>query len=121
MMINGLLNRVAVALGIFVRSVKVVTDRYDYGPTAFLLAMLAGGLDPLGPDWLAKEFGKNARTLGIAYALTIFSSFLPSFWAGDDIHCRVQENIDTLASIYKGHNHSTCLVVKNETKRNICM
>ena len=102
MMKNGLLNRLAVVMGILLRFVKVVKDKFDYGTSTFLQAMLLATLHLLGPDWLNKEFGKNATTWGIAYALTVLSSFLPPFWAGVDVHYRVQEYLDTLGDIFKG-------------------
>ncbi|XP_078166492.1 aluminum-activated malate transporter 1-like [Carex rostrata] len=63
--------------------------------------MFSAFVDPLGPDLQTNEFATNIKSLIIAYGLIIFLTWCLSFFAGDEVHYRVQEIINDLADIFK--------------------
>ncbi|XP_016496645.1 aluminum-activated malate transporter 13-like [Nicotiana tabacum] len=84
------------------RMIPSVKKRYDYGVMIFILTFNLVVVSGVRADKIMKLAGERLSTIGMGFAVCIFTSFIYPIWASDELHSSTASKFDKVASSIQG-------------------
>ncbi|XP_016500224.1 aluminum-activated malate transporter 13-like [Nicotiana tabacum] len=84
------------------RLIPSVKKRYDYGVMIFILTFNLVVVSGVRADKIMKLAGERLSTIGMGFAVCIFTSFIYPIWASDELHSSTASKFDKVASSIQG-------------------
>ena len=91
------------AVATYCRMIPSIKKKYDYGVMIFILTFNLVAVSGLRADKILELAGQRLATIGMGFAVCIFTSLLIfPMWAGDELHLLTSSKFNKLACCIEG-------------------